>query len=94
MPTKEAQATSTKATSTTDAIKDDNNPVVEDAVAKEVGSENSVLSSLLMYLFIGSALLVIPISIFVQCGGYQWIYHKLRDSKGEYKRVRGQDLEK
>ena len=89
MPAKEIEVTSTAKT-----VENDENPVVEDAVAKGVGYEYPVLSSPVQYLLLGLIVLVIPASIFVFCGGVQWMRRKLHGSKGEYKRVRGQDLEK
>lgn len=81
----------------TKAVVDEVEPAVseEDALA-ESEEVYPTISSPLNYLFFGFIVLVIPSALFVYCGGLQWMRRVLGSgpSKGKYKKVRDQDLEK
>lgn len=68
------------------------------AVPTQTGIEDADLSSPTFLQFLVFALIVlgVPVAVFIYCGGRQWIRQLAggESSKGEYKRVRNQDLEK
>ncbi|THH04559.1 hypothetical protein EW145_g5437 [Phellinidium pouzarii] len=69
-------------------------PVDEDVSKEDV---YHVSTSPLRILFVGFILLIIPATLFVYCGGLQWtrrMFKRSSLSKGQYKRVGDQDLEK